>query len=116
MKYRDLTPEQKKVICNGCGGKGSWIPVPEFLFHASCNHHDFKYWQGGSVVDRKKADDDFYTMMLGDIRKAKWYKRPYYRMWAYIYYKAVRLKGAKYFSFRKTKRGEDNYYKWGELV
>ena len=37
--YKDLTDTQKQAICNGCGGKGGFINPPEFLFHASCNHH-----------------------------------------------------------------------------
>ena len=32
IKYADLTPEQKKFVCNGCGGIGGWINPPEFLF------------------------------------------------------------------------------------
>jgi|LGOV01.1.fsa_nt_gb hypothetical protein len=35
--YTELSPEQKKEICNGCGAKGGWIKVPNFLFKASCN-------------------------------------------------------------------------------
>ena len=99
IKYRDLTEEQKKFVCNGCGGKSGWINPPEFLFHASCNHHDFLYWKGGTEADRKAADDAFYEMMKEDISECEWYLRPHYHIWAYTYYKSVRLIGKKFFHY-----------------
>ena len=102
LKYKDLTKEQKKHICNGCGGKGGWIKPPDFKFKASCNHHDFKFWKGCTLEDFHKANKDFYTWMKEDIKKAKWYKRPYYHVWAYAYYQAVNFGGKEYFYFAKT--------------
>jgi len=108
LHYRDLTPEQKTKICNGCGGKGGFINPPEFLFHASCDHHDFLYWKGGVEEDRKKADDAFYSyMQLDTANEDCLIKRVYYSVWAYTYYKAVRLFGSKYFSYGKQKTIED---------
>lgn len=108
LRFRDLTPLQKAVICNGCGGKGSIVPVPEFLFHASCNHHDFYYWRGGSEADRKRADEAFYKFMKQDAAMAgTMLKRLHYRLWAYIYYQAVRQFGAKYFHYGKQRDKED---------
>ena len=100
MKFRDLTPEQVKKICNGCGGKGSWVPVPQFIFHASCEHHDFNYWLGGTEADRKKADKQFYQAMKKDIKDEPWWKRPWYHILAYTYYKAVRIKGGEFFCYK----------------
>ena len=108
LHYRDLTQEQKKQICNGCGGKSSFIPVPEFLFHASCDHHDFYYWRGGTEEDRKKADDAFYHFMgLDIVNEDSRFKRMYYSLWAYTYYKAVRIFGKKYFSYGRQKTMKD---------
>jgi len=108
LRYRDLTPARKKQICNGCGGKSGVIPVPEFLFHASCNHHDFYYWIGGTEEDRKKADLAFYKYMKLDIvNEDSRFKRMYYSAWAYTYYKAVRVFGRKYFSYGKQKTMKD---------
>ena len=56
LKYRDLTQEQKEKICNGCGSKGGFIKPPNFIFKASCNHHDFNYWRGNTKELKKKAD------------------------------------------------------------
>ena len=100
LKYRDLTPEQKDKICNGCGGKGGFINPPEFLFHASCNKHDSLYSIGGSEEDREEADKTFYKLMKLDISKEpNRFKRYYYSAWAYTYYKAVRKFGYEFFSY-----------------
>jgi len=108
LRYRDLTPEQKAKITNGCGGKGGFINPPEFLFHASCNQHDFYYWRGGIEADRKKADDTFYKYMQLDIvNENSMIKRIYYEMLAYSYYKAVRIFGKKYFNYGKQKTMKD---------
>ena len=100
LKYNQLNKHQKAFITNGCGGKGGWINPPEFLFHASCNHHDFRYWRGCSKKDRKKSDEEFYNWMKIDIVRAdvgmvKWL---HYKLWAYAYYKSVRVFGKKYFN------------------
>ena len=83
LKYKDLTLDQKKHICNGCGGKGGIINPPNFIFKASCNQHDFKFWKGCSLENFKKANKDFYIWMKEDIKNEnKWYKRDYYHVWA----------------------------------
>ena len=107
IKYSQLTDKQKQAICNGCGGKGGLINPPEFLFHASCNQHDFYYWRGGKEEDRKKADNDFYEAMKMDIKKAKWHLQPYYSFWAFSYFTAVRLVGKKYFNYNIMKNETD---------
>ena len=99
LRYEDLTAMQKHLVCNGCGGKGSKIPVPEFRFHASCNKHDFSYWVGGSEKDRKRADKGFYRAMKKD---AGW--DPGLQVWAWTYYRAVRLMGNAYFHYTEFPR------------
>lgn len=109
LKYSSLTPEQKKIICNGCGGKGGFIKPPDFIFHASCNQHDFYYWRGGNEKDRELADRQFYEAMSIDILNAKWYLRPYYRFWAYTYYIAVRIAGGKFFNYGPMRENLINF-------
>ena len=106
LKYKDLTSEQKNYICNGCGGKGGLINPPDFLFKASCDHHDVLYTQGGTRADRKRADEAFYKYMKIDIDEADvWIvTQLYYMWWAYVYFTAVRLGGAEYFAFCSSKR------------
>ena len=110
LKYKDLTDEQKKYICNGCGGKGGIVNPPEFLFHGSCNHHDFKFWIGHTWKHFWKANKSFYKWTRKDIADAniKWYKRAYYHTWAFTYFTFVNTFGAKFFNFSdKPKTIED---------
>ena len=109
LRYRDLSEEQKKKICNGCGAKGSWIKVPDFRFVASCDQHDFYYWRGGQEYDRKIADDEFYIIMKRDIKNQDfgWSRRVWYRSWAWTYYKAVRYFGKSAFAFGEMKTIKD---------
>jgi len=100
LKYKDLNEEQKKHICNGCGSKGGIVKIPNFIFKASCNHHDFKYWLGCNKEDRKKADKAFYSKMKEDIKDVKWYLKAHYHIWAFTYYNSVRLGGKKAFCYR----------------
>ena len=104
LRYKHLTQTQKNFICNGCGSKSGWIKPPSFIFKASCNHHDFKYYIGGTEEGREKADREFYNAMLKDIKSASWYLKPYYHVWAFSYYLAVREFGAKHFEYRDNPR------------
>ena len=96
IRFKDLTDEQKEFICNGCGPKGGLIKPPDFLFRASCNHHDFNYWLGCNRFQRKKADLQFYREMLKDAQK-----NFYYKFWARAYYRAVRIFGMFCFHWAK---------------
>ncbi len=99
IRYRDLTEDQKTFICNGCGPKGKFIPVPEFLFHASCDHHDFNYWLGHTILDRLKADLQFYKEMRRDAgcNIAQ-------QSMALLYFLAVRSFGAVCFHYADKER------------
>lgn len=96
--------EFNKYVANGCGGKGGWLNPPDFIFTASCNHHDFNYWLGGTEVDRIKADLQFYEAMIRDANEFPWYRRAAYKFAAWVYYKAVRLFASSFFSFSKEPR------------
>jgi hypothetical protein len=104
-KYEDLTPEEKELICNGCGGKGGFVKPPHALFFAaSCNHHDYGYWKGCVESDREDCDLKFYEAMIEDCKTLNWFEWLRYRPWAYFYYKAVRMFGDKYFHYAYEKR------------
>lgn len=86
---------------NGCGGKGSWIKVPNFIFEASCNTHDVGYGIGGNEARRFECDGKFFIIMIKDTFKVKnWFKRVYYQVWAFVYFIAVRIFGKKYFNYK----------------
>lgn len=100
MKYEDLTPYQRAVILNGCGGKGSIIRPPYGLFfESSCNKHDFSYWVGGTEEDRINADIGFLRAMLKDCEWFTGATKIKYVIWAHIYFMAVRAFGSKYFFY-----------------
>lgn len=98
--YADLTPGEKSAICNGCGAKGYPIKVPDFIFIADCNLHDYNYTVGGIEADRLKYDKGFYKAMLIDASKEhSTLLKQYYRFWAWTYYTVVRTFGSKYFNY-----------------
>ena len=108
LKYSETTIEDRAKICNGCGGKGGWFNPPEFLFHASCNQHDFYYWRGGDEIARKEADKAFYRFMKVDAEEAGGFlKRKFHRVMAWIYYRAVRWSGKKFFYYGEPRTKED---------
>ena len=107
LRYSSLTKDNKQAICNGCGGKGGWINPPEFLFHASCNQHDFYYWRGGNKHDRGTADKLFYKFMREDCNTQAWYKIPLAHAVALTYFVAVRIAGKKYFNYGEMKTKVD---------
>ena len=84
---------------NGCGGKGSFINPPQFIFKASCNKHDELYNKGGNEYDRYVADQLFYQYMKEDVRDSEFYLHPYYSFWAWAYFKSVRIGGRKFFNY-----------------
>jgi hypothetical protein len=105
IPYEFLTPEQKKEICNGCGGKGGFIKPPlRAFFKTSCNHHDYGYWCGCTEAERKNDDKGLRKSMKEDVAGLPWYKKPLYMPWCYLYYRGVRVAGAKFFYWGKKKR------------
>jgi hypothetical protein len=104
IRFKDLTEEQKKFICNGCGGKGGSIQPPNFFFKADCNHHDFNYFLGFTEAHRKEADYQFWCAMKEDVRNQHWWKRPFFYTMAYTYYRAVRWCGKKFFYYGTQER------------
>lgn len=79
------------------------MPVPEFLFHASCDHHDFRYWKGGTEADREAADHDFLDAMLIDAGND-----PAMQAAAFAYWMAVRLFGGYCFRYADKERDEND--------
>ncbi len=100
IRYRDLTPGQVAALTNGCGPKGGTLKAPDWLFEASCRHHDFNYALGGDEFDRERADKQFYQAMRRDARRAFLAWRWWYYLMAWLYWRAVRRCGADYFAYR----------------
>ena len=103
LRWDDLDAVDKGLICNGCGAKGGWIKPPKSQFEASCDHHDFGYWKGGTEKDRKICDVKFLQAMMKDALYLSWWERPVHMIVAIVYYIAVRLCGKKAFHYGKRK-------------
>lgn len=100
-KFRELSEAEKKLICNGCGGKGGWVKPPHGgLFKDECDHHDYNYYLGGTRRARKKADGQLYVAMRERVKTFSGLK--YFRLltWCYLYYIGVRTCGWKYFNYQ----------------
>lgn len=117
LRWADLTEEDKATICNGCGPKGGFIKIPNFLFRASCDHHDFKYWRGGDWFDRLVADQKFLDAMLMDARfqpfqagRRPLHERLWFGLWAWTYYTAVRVFGSSAFHHGKERTRGDLFW------
>lgn len=113
IRFASITENQKESLIangtlNGCGGKGSFLNPPDWIFTASCYHHDFNYWLGHTEEDRKKADWQFYQAMVYDANQHPWYKKYLYRVIAWTYYKAVRMFAMPYFNYADSERTEED--------
>ena len=112
-KFKDLTPDEKQEICNGCGPKGGF-KVPDFVFKESCDHHDYNYFLGYKEKHRKKADSQFYEAIKDQINNYQLYCKKTSGFWiyqvdkldclgmriaGYIYYKSVRIGGSGSFHY-----------------
>ncbi len=97
IRFADLTEEQKKVICNGCGGKGSFFRPPRSaVYEEMCNHHDFNYSLGGGWKDKLKAD----WQLCWEIWKHGWnYGELSDGLWGLIYFLGISIGGGSYFNF-----------------
>lgn len=111
LRFVDLTPEERAIVCNGCGGKGLWLKPPDWLFKASCDHHDFNYWLGCTEEDRRRADWQFYLAMIEDTLSAPWWRRPFARARAWVYYTAVRLFAKSFFYYGPRERTREDLEK-----
>ncbi len=126
LKFSSLTEQQKSIMLNGCGTKGGWVDVPDFIFTACCNHHDFKYWRGKGPSlfsleflrspiqyflqkknDRLMADAQFLKMMIKDAETFDEETKTKYIIIAYIYFKAVRKFGWIRYNWLQEKTEKD---------
>lgn len=77
VRWSDLTLEEQLNFGNGC----TW--VPDFIFTASCRHHDLVYSRGGGITDKIKGDYDLCVRMFDD---AFAHRHWYLYMWVSVLY------------------------------
>ena len=76
-------------------------PPLHIFFNTSCKKHDNLYTKGGIEIDRKVADILFlYYMKLDIYERVHILDTPFYYIWAYLYYFAVRLWWSKHFNYK----------------
>jgi len=119
--YDDLTKEDKKRICNGCGPRSKFDFVPDTIYglniSEACNRHDYMYEKAYPNIEAKKeADRVFLNNIIRIIdhetkKRIGWdglsFKNPL--IWlrkrrAYKYYLAVKNFGGP--SFWKDKNNK----------
>jgi len=110
LLHREKLFLEAKGIVNGCGSRKGWrrfIRPPGKLFTASCKHHDFNYWLGGTEADRKWSDDAFLTRMLVDVQRLSYLNRWHGKLRAYTFHLAVRTFGRGAFEHGEQKGWKD---------
>lgn len=85
--FLDLSLEERMNFGDGC----SW--VPDFIFTASCRHHDFNYSRGGYLLDKFKADYDLCRLMWNDA------SQPLHYVLTALYWLGVTIPPVSYFKF-----------------
>jgi hypothetical protein len=101
--YKNITPAEKALICNGAGAAGQWISsiIPNTMYGLDCteafNIHDYDYDVGVSRADKDRADRNLLNNLLTLINhKGGLLMLP--RQWrAMKYYEAVQLLGDEAF-------------------
>ena len=94
--YEELTPLQKKRICNGAGARNDWRSafIPNTIYGLDCtevfNVHDYAYHIGKTIDDKKRADFDMLRNLITLINSTgniftRWLRR----IRAIDYYNAV---------------------------
>ncbi len=78
--FKVATLEQLKKACDGCGARGSWFRLPKRMYGTlivfACIIHDWMYWKGLTIEDKKEADRVMQnnTDRLIEEDEGKWYK------------------------------------------
>jgi len=109
LKLVDLTPSQRKVICNGCGpanwGRMSRF-IPQFVFKEAGDQHDLAYWEGGGLLDKFGADLQFLVDELSATLRQPKRSWPKYAFWAFVYF-GLLIVAVRSFKWGRPRTTED---------
>lgn len=108
--YWNATPEQRKVVCNGCGvagWKGKLVPNTMWGLDISkaCDIHDWMYHYGNTEEDRCEADRVFLNNLIRIINAHDGMLAAIRRYRATTYYNTVRAYGGAAFWDNKNPDG-----------
>jgi hypothetical protein len=93
LKFEDLSPAARALICNGAGPSGLGWLIPDLWFTEAANRHDFDYWQGGSLTFKVRADVRFWANSLLGLLELRWWQMPVGLVLAHVYFLAVSFLG-----------------------
>lgn len=101
LQWSKLTARQRRQLGGGCGPGKAMFFIPQFIFKASCQQHDFYYRRGGSLFDKAEADLMFFAYMAKDIAESDkcWLKKLFYFGMAKMYFILVCVFGLFVFKF-----------------
>lgn len=88
---------------NGCGPSwlGEWVPDgPDGHFLCPCNRHDLDYYEGGSELDRWRADWYLFVRCVQNLSRVSWWVYPFGLVWALLYFLAVLALGWTSFNYK----------------
>lgn len=100
-------PGELNNIINGCGSTGAKFDfVPDSIYGlkitSACNIHDFMYFEGETLEDKKEADRVFLNNMLRIIEAKGGPFKFLRKMRARAYFQAVKFFGSGAFWAEKT--------------
>jgi hypothetical protein len=106
--YWNLTPEEHRFMCDGCGRGILSIVIPDVVFGlritAACDIHDYMYLVGDTYEDKQAADRVFLNNMLRLVEaRTDWdWLKKLRAATCYLYYLAVDKLGGPSFWARKN--------------
>lgn len=107
--YLDLSPEEKKKICNGIGAAtGISSHIPSTIWGLDCseagNIHDYDYHTGGVRRDKDLADAVFLHNLKTLIASGTWALRWLRNNRANKYYLILQACGSSHFNYADKKK------------
>lgn len=105
--WSDLTEEEQAQFGDGCGALAKGLKVPDFIFKASCQQHDFNYLRGGWPWHKVQADWWFYRAMLKDAFLYPWLQAFIYSCLATIYFLTVLIVSWPFFTYGRWRSKEE---------
>lgn len=100
--YKLASAAERSRCCNGCGGAGSWLAVPDRIWglcvEEACNIHDWCYETG----EPKELSDLFFlvNLLIICLRGSRWLF-VFRALRCLLYYLAVVFFGMEYWHRRK---------------
>jgi len=106
QSYKDATPKQRKVVCNGCcPGSWKWDCIPDYIWGvcitSACDIHDWRFHEGGWEDEFKIANNEFLQNIYYSLELNLNWMLPFAKFRArFWYFRMVKKYGRKHFNWR----------------